>query len=128
MDIPFPLKQALENGSCVLFIGAGMGYHMLDPEGNTIPDATRLAKMLAEKFDVPTSGDYDLAKISQYVEVKKKGRQELVAFIQGCLAQATPDKYMMWIPSIKWRAILQLTMIIQSKRPLIYTNHLSRIM
>lgn len=105
MDIPFPLKQALENGSCVLFIGAGMGYHMLDPEGNTIPDATRLAKMLAEKFDVPTSGDYDLAKISQYVEVKKKGRQELVAFIQGCLAQATPDKYMMWIPSIKWRAI-----------------------
>lgn len=72
MDIPFPLKQALENGTCVLFVGAGMGFHMTDGEGNTIPDATRLAKLLAEKFEVPSNGNYDLTKISQYVEVKKR--------------------------------------------------------
>ncbi|MDT3429204.1 tetratricopeptide (TPR) repeat protein [Paenibacillus forsythiae] len=105
MDISFPLKQALENGSCVLFVGAGMGYHMFDQNGQNIPDAKKLAQNLAGKFDVPVSGDYDLAKISQYIEMKKKGRKELLAYIQECLAEATPDQYMMWIPSVKWKAI-----------------------
>ncbi|MGG4399800.1 SIR2 family protein [Paenibacillus amylolyticus] len=105
MKIPFPLKQALENGSCVLFIGAGLGYHMYDTNGNPIPDATKLAELLGDKFNVPSDGKHDLMKISQYVEVIKKGRTELVSFIQECLVDATPDQYMMWIPTIKWRAI-----------------------
>ncbi|RCX18599.1 SIR2-like protein [Fontibacillus phaseoli] len=82
-----------------------MGYHMFDQNGNNIPDANKLAQMLAEKFDVPVNGYYDLSKVSQYIEVKKKGRKELVSFIQECLVEAVPDKYMMWIPAIKWKAI-----------------------
>ncbi|MMZ52496.1 hypothetical protein D1872_142640 [compost metagenome] len=106
MEIAFQLKQALENGSCVLFVGAGMGYHMFDESGANIPDATKLSKMLAEKFEVPVNeNNLDLTKISQYIEVKKKGRKELIAFIQECLVQATPDEYMSWIPTIKWKAI-----------------------
>lgn len=105
MDIPVMLRQALETGSCVLFIGAGMGYYMIDEAGNAIPDGNNLAKALAEKFNVPTGTSYDLTKISQYIEVKNKGRKELISFIRQILSTANPDENMMWIPSIKWKAI-----------------------
>lgn len=106
MDLPFTLRQALENGSCVLFVGAGMGHYMVDSNGDHIPDGIGLAKRLADKFNVPVSdGKYDLAKISQYIEVKNKGRKELIAFIKESLAEANPDENMMWIPSIQWKAI-----------------------
>ena len=105
MDLPFNLKQALESGSCVLFIGAGMGHYMVDANGEHIPDGMGLAKRLAETFKVPiTDGNYDLAKISQYIE-GKKGRKELIAFIKTCLSEAYPDENMMWIPSLQWKAI-----------------------
>lgn len=105
MDIPVILKQALETGSCVLFVGAGMGHYMLDDIGQHIPDGNELAKKIINKFNIPNDNVFDLAKISQYVEFKNKGRKELVSFVRECLSIAHPDENMMWIPSVRWKAI-----------------------
>ncbi|MFD1674129.1 SIR2 family protein [Alicyclobacillus fodiniaquatilis] len=106
MEIPFQLRQAMEDGTCVLFVGAGMGHYMVDENQNAIPDGTALAKKLTEKFSVPVSGDsYDLTKVSQYIEMKHGGRTQLVAFIRECLIDANPSDSFMWIPSVKWKAI-----------------------
>jgi len=105
MSIPFRLQQAIESGSAVLFIGAGMGYNMIDPDGNAIPDGQALAQKITKHFSVPTENEYDLAKISQFVVAKNKGRDELISFIKSCLSQAHPDDFMSWIPTIRWKAI-----------------------
>lgn len=105
MDIPFVLRQAIETGSCVLFVGAGMGNYMIDEHGTRIPDGVGLAAKLSERFNVPSDGNHDLSKVSQYIEVKNRGRKELIAFIRECLSNTYPDDNMMWIPSIHWKAI-----------------------
>lgn len=43
MSIPFDLKQILETGNAILFVGAGMGYNMTDENGDTAPDGANLA-------------------------------------------------------------------------------------
>jgi hypothetical protein len=106
MPIPFNLQQSLETGNAVLFVGAGMGYNMIDSDGNSIPDAYNLAKKNADHFSVPvTDASYDLARISQYVVSKFHGRDELMVFLKSCLLNTYPDEFMSWIPTIKWKAI-----------------------
>ena len=105
MNIPYDLRQALETGNGVLFIGAGMGYNMVDSENNKIPDGTGLAQAIATRFSVPVDGSHDLAKIAEYVVIQKKGRTELKIFVKGILDSAHPDEYMKWIPTIKWKVI-----------------------
>jgi len=105
MVIPVDLKIALETGNCVLFIGAGMGYNMLDNEGNCIPDGKKLAKMIAGKFSLPDTEEYSLTDVASYVAIKKNGRKELTSYIRNVLVDALPDNSMKWIPMVRWKAI-----------------------
>src|SRR5215831_15221077 len=64
------LKQALESGDCVLFIG--IGCHLVDPEGKPAPDGETLAKELAAHFGLEVGEHPDLAKVAQVIEIRKK--------------------------------------------------------
>jgi len=103
--IPLGLRHALETGECVLFIGAGIGGHLSDNGGRTAPNAQELANELAAQFEIETEGSSDLAKISQIIEIRKKGRKELLAFLQKRLAELTPDKDLQWLLGRRWKAI-----------------------
>ena len=103
MDMPFELKQAIETGNAILFVGAGMCYNMVTSDGSVIPDGTDLAQRISNEFIVPSNGTPDLAKISQYVIGKKCGRTELCTYIRTILEKANPDESMMWIPTVKWK-------------------------
>lgn len=105
MDIPIDLKIALETGNCVLFVGAGMGYNMIDSDDNCMPDGKKLAKMIADNFSLPNSEEYSLTDVASYVEIKKNGRKDLTNYIRSILVHAMPDVSMKWIPSIRWKAI-----------------------
>lgn len=105
MDIPIDLKNALEAGDCVLFVGAGMGYNMVDGTNSQIPDGKMLAQLIAEKFSLPKSDEYSLTDVSTFVEIRKNGRRDLINYIRTILQDASPDDYMQWIPAVKWRAI-----------------------
>jgi hypothetical protein len=48
--LPLGLRQALESGQCVLFVGAGVGEHLLASDGKCAPDANTLATELADCF------------------------------------------------------------------------------
>ena len=95
----------MESGECVLFLGAGIGGHLTDEQGRTAPSGADLAVELAKHFSVDTEGSSDLAKISQVVEIRKKGRQELHSFLQKRLASLTPDKDLQWLLARPWKAI-----------------------
>jgi hypothetical protein len=99
------LKQALESGDCVLFVGAGIGEHVRDEQGKPAPDGGTLAGELAAHFGIEISDIPDLAKISQLVEIRKKGRTELEAFIKRRLSGLEPDEPFQWLTTLRWKAI-----------------------
>jgi tetratricopeptide (TPR) repeat protein len=105
-DLPLPLRTAIESGNCVLFLGAGIGAHARDAEGNPAPDATTLARELAAHFSIEAEGEDqpDLAKIAQIVELRK-GRAELQAFLAERLASLQPDETLRWLFTLTWKAI-----------------------
>lgn len=103
VDIPVALRTALENGNCVLFLGAGMGNYYFTEDGNNIPNGYNLAKEMAEHFSIETE-DYYLEKISQIVELRK-GRQSMISFIKKRLSNITPSQDVDWISTVRWKAI-----------------------
>jgi len=102
-EIPLGLRQALEAGDCVLFIGAGIGCH-LHHKGIQAPDGPTLAKELADHFKINVGSSSDLAKVSQIVEIRK-GRPELETHLKKRLCDLEPDDAFRWISTIRWRAI-----------------------
>ncbi len=102
--LPLGLRHSLESGECVLFLGAGIGGHLKGKDGRTAPDATILAKELAEEFSIETT-NYNLPKIAQVVTIRKKGRSELVSFLQKRLGALEPDSKLQWIFTLRWKAI-----------------------
>lgn len=105
MSIPFELKQVIESGNAILFVGAGIGFNMKSNTGKHAPTGSQLAEILSLQFDVPSSGITDLAKISQFIVAQKGGKQELNTFLRDFLDDFGPDEFMLWIPTIRWKAI-----------------------
>ena len=101
--LPVGLRTALESGTCVLFLGSGVGYEAFDSAGGHAPDARDLAKKLASRFSISTS-DPDLAKIAAVVELRR-GRPELDKFLREELAKYEPSDAFRWLFSLTWRAI-----------------------
>jgi hypothetical protein len=103
--IALGLRQALESGDCVLFVGAGAGQHYKAPDGTPAPDGGSLAKELADHFAIAAGSAPDLAKVAQIIEIRKKGRSELETFIKRRLAELEPDDIFSWLTSIRWKAV-----------------------
>lgn len=102
-DFPLGLRHALESGDCILFLGAGIGWNMVDDEGNPAPDGKQLARELCSEFSIDTESD-NLAKISQVVELRK-GRSSLETYLKKRLANLQPDKNLKWLATRRWKAI-----------------------
>ena len=85
-DLPLGLRHALEGNNCVLFVGAGVGGHLHRPDGTCAPNGSELAKGMADHFGIDAEDIYDLAQISQAVELRK-GRKELDTYVRTYAAQ-----------------------------------------
>jgi tetratricopeptide (TPR) repeat protein len=103
-SIPLGLQQALESGECVLFIGSGIGQYVIGPDKKPGPDGYTLAKELANHYEIDVSGEYDLSKIAEIIELRK-GRTELEVFLKQKLANLEPDHTLRWLFSLRWKAI-----------------------
>lgn len=102
--VPLGLRHALESGSCVLFVGAGIGANVKDATGQPGPNGEQLARDLAAEFGINVNEHYDLAKIAEIVELRK-GRTELETFVKKRLSGLEPDDPLRWLFSIRWKAI-----------------------
>jgi len=95
--IALGLRQALESGDCVLFVGAGVGEHFIATDGTHAPDGGTLAKELADQFGIEAGGSPDLAKVAQIIEIRKRGRSELETSIKRRLTDLEPDDVFSWL-------------------------------
>lgn len=103
VDIPLPLRHALESGECVLFLGAGIGEHLHRPDGTSLPDAAGLAREIATQFSLDTTSE-DLSKVAELLQIRGL-KDELDDFIRRRFADLTPDETIQWLCSRRWRAI-----------------------
>lgn len=101
IEIPLSLLRSIENGNCVLFLGAGIGRHLIT-NGQPIPTGKQLAQELCAKFSFPESDDLPL--VSSAVEIEK-GRKELESFIGKRFADAQPDGDLQWLLAQRWKSI-----------------------
>ena len=62
-SLPLGLRQALERGDCVLFLGAGIGGHYTRPDGSPAPDGAKLVSELISHFKLGIDPKTDLALI-----------------------------------------------------------------
>lgn len=101
--LPLGLRQALERGSCVLFLGAGVGYHYTRPDGSSAPDGPKLAQDLIDHFKlgIPLT---DLPRVSQIAELRSS-RAALDAFVRKSLDKLEPDEHVQWLTTFRWRSI-----------------------
>lgn len=104
IQIPLGLRHSLESEECVLFIGAGAGNHFVHQDGSKAPDGNTLAKELAEHFSIDAGTNYNLAKISKIVELRR-GRADLDAFLVKRLSNLEPDESFQWFTTVRWKAI-----------------------
>jgi tetratricopeptide (TPR) repeat protein/cold shock CspA family protein len=101
--LPLGLRQALERGSCVLFLGAGIGGHYVRPDGTSAPDGAKLAEDLIAHFKLGIAPT-DLPRVSQYAELKSS-RASLDAFVRKALDKLEPDEHIQWLTTFRWRSI-----------------------
>jgi cold shock CspA family protein len=102
--LPLALRQSLEKGECVLFIGAGIGSHYKRSDGTAVPDAKQLASDLIKHFKLNIDPSTDLVRVAQLVEIRAS-REELDTFIKKALANIEPDEHVQWLTTFKWRSI-----------------------
>lgn len=98
------LRQAIEKGECVLFLGAGMGHYYKDSKGNPLPDAQGLADELVAHFSKHNIPKGDLPRVAQLVELRAS-RGELDAFVKNRFANLQPDEHVRWLTTFRWQAI-----------------------
>lgn len=65
MDIPAPLKEAVETGAAVLMLGSGASLAARDAKGNRPPTTPELAKLLCGRFLSP---DYEKHPLTQVAD------------------------------------------------------------
>jgi len=104
VSLPLGLRQALESGDCVLFVGAGVGEYLHAQDGTPAPTGPELAIELAARF-LPDHPDLDdLSTAAQLVEIRK-GRAELEAFLKRRLSSLDPTDPLRFLATLRWRSI-----------------------
>ena len=102
--LPLGLRQALERGDCVLFLGAGIGCHYKLPDGNLAPNGSELVQELIVHFKLGIPATTDLPRVAQLVEVRNE-RADLDAYIKKRFANLIPDEHIQWLTTFRWRSI-----------------------
>ncbi|RZB35172.1 MAG: hypothetical protein SRB1_00940 [Desulfobacteraceae bacterium Eth-SRB1] len=97
------LLQSIRSHNCVLFMGAGMGYHLRNQFGETCPDGGALTKKMCAEFNLDNAVK-DLSIASELVEIRRK-RGHLLDYLRKQLLGFDPDEHYLWLPTINWRAI-----------------------
>ena len=103
-QLPLGLRQALEKGECVLFLGAGIGGHYRRPNGTLAPNGSQLVEQIINEFKLGIPLDTDLPRVAQLAELRSR-REDLDRFIKKSLANLEPDEHIQWLTTFPWRSV-----------------------
>ena len=105
MDIPAPLRAAVENGAAVLMLGSGASLAARDGKGNRPPATPELARLLCAQFLSPEYEDHPLTQVADYA-ISESSLFEVQDFIRDQMLPFEPSASHLILPSFRWRAIV----------------------
>ncbi len=105
MDIPAPLRMAVENGGAVLMLGSGASLAATDSAGNHPPTAEGLGKLLCGRFLSPAYESYPLTQIADY-SISETSLFDVQDFIRDIFKSFRPSPSHDVLPTFRWRAIV----------------------
>ncbi|WP_439556109.1 SIR2 family protein [Dyadobacter sp.] len=104
INIPNQLISQIQEGNCVLFLGAGASYGAESKNAGKIPQAQQLSNLLAEKFLGPSYMDRPLDYVSE-IAISESNLSSVQGFIANIFSPFSPSDFHKLIPSFFWRAI-----------------------
>jgi cytochrome c-type biogenesis protein CcmH/NrfG len=105
MDIPSPLRNAVESGTAVLLLGSGASLAARDPTGKRPPTAAELARLLCGKFLSAAYERHPLTQVADYA-ISESSLFDVQDFIREIFLPFKPSKSHLLLPTFRWRAII----------------------
>lgn len=105
MELPTPLKAAIESGNAVLLLGAGASLACQDSHGKRPPSTAELAKLLCSKFLSPDYERHPLTQVADYA-ISESSLFDVQDYIREILLPFKPSPSHLLIPTFRWRAIV----------------------
>ncbi len=105
MDIPAPLKEAVETGAAVLMLGSGASLAARDAKGKRPPTTPELAKLLCGKFLSPDYANHPLTQVADYA-ISESSLFVVQDFIRELMHLFEPSDSHKRLPTFRWRAIV----------------------
>ncbi len=105
MEFPAPLKNALEQSSAVLMLGAGASLGAKNGFGHTLPGVKELTRLLAVRF---LDASYATAPLTQVADfaIQEAGLFDVQDHIAQMFSVFKPTPQHRVIPTFRWRAIV----------------------
>lgn len=105
MDIPAPLKEAVETGNAILLLGAGASLSAKDANGNQPPKTPQLASLLAHKFLSPDYANASLMQVADF-SISETSLFQVQDYLRDIFLPFQPSENHCILPSFRWRAIV----------------------
>ena len=102
--VPAPLVREVAEGRVVLFLGAGASFGAPDKDGNTVPLAEGLGRLLAGEFLTSYDASEPFSVIYDYC-CSAADTRRVQAYVRDVLEPFGPAEYHKILPSLPWHAI-----------------------
>ena len=104
IDIPGPLKEAVQSGRVVLFLGAGASMEAKNTEGSKPPSGEQLGSLLAKQFLGEDLPGIDLMQISE-MAAGAAGGDVVNDYIGRHLKTFSPSPAHKLLPTFRWHTL-----------------------
>ncbi len=99
------LIEKLQNGDCILFLGAGAAIGSEGLKGERPPSGAKLRDLLSDKFLGGKNKDKSLARVADYAKYESS-LPDVQDFIRSVFLPLQPAGFHKLIPLFRWFAIV----------------------
>ena len=104
-QLPAPIRQAIETGGAILFLGAGASYDALLSGTPTRIPADTVRDRLADKFLGGTHKKLQLMTVADFAR-SESSLNKVQLFIKDLFIDLHPADFHLKIPTFRWKAIV----------------------
>jgi len=97
--------RKLQNGDCILFLGAGAAIGSEGQKGEKPPSGAKLRDLLSDKFLGGKNKDKSLARVAEYAKYESS-LPDVQDFIRSVFLPLQPASFHKLIPLFRWFAIV----------------------
>lgn len=99
------LLEKLQDGECVLFLGAGAAIGSSGPNGETPPSGMKLRDLLCDKFLGGKHKDKALTRVAEFAKYESS-LPDVQSYIRSLFYSLQPANFHKLIPTFRWHAIV----------------------